>query len=233
MKIKQIHPHLTQVTQTFLFRINAFLVQEDDGLTLVDTCFRNATLIIGAAEQINLPIKRIVLTHADDDHVGSLDALVSRLGKVEILISERESRVMSGDKKLDATEKPGKRPGSFLKTKAKPTRLLQVGDTIGSLTVLDNKGHAPGQIALWDDRSGTLIAGDTFHSIPNRLDVVGDSSSFFRIPGWSSWHLPTLFESARKLAKLQPKYLAMGHGETLANPAKALSEAIRRIESKN
>jgi glyoxylase-like metal-dependent hydrolase (beta-lactamase superfamily II) len=39
------------------------------------------------------PIRRIVLTHAHFDHVGSLDALARALPGVEVLISARDVRL--------------------------------------------------------------------------------------------------------------------------------------------
>ncbi len=56
--------------------VNCYLVREDDGLTLVDTMIPGSQKkILAAAERLGAPIKRIVLTHAHGDHIGSLDAL--------------------------------------------------------------------------------------------------------------------------------------------------------------
>ena len=58
--------------------VNAYLVVEDDGLTLIDTAVTgSAKPILAAAERLGAPIRRIVLTHAHGDHVGSLDALAA------------------------------------------------------------------------------------------------------------------------------------------------------------
>ena len=68
--------------------VNAYLVEEEDGLTLVDTMIGgSAPRILAAAEQLGRPITTIVLTHAHGDHVGSLDALAERLPGVEVAIS--------------------------------------------------------------------------------------------------------------------------------------------------
>ncbi len=56
--------------------VNAFLVPEPDGLTLIDTTLpRSAKAILAAAERLRAPIVRIALTHAHGDHIGALDAL--------------------------------------------------------------------------------------------------------------------------------------------------------------
>ena len=55
--------------------INSYFVREDDGLTLVDANLPGrATRIVEIAMRLELPIRRIVLTHAHMDHTGSLDA---------------------------------------------------------------------------------------------------------------------------------------------------------------
>ena len=82
MKVTLIDPHLIQLTQ--LGAINCYLVREEDGFTLVDTCLRGAhRFILEFAAQARSPVKRIVLTHAHADHVGSLDALREKLASLE------------------------------------------------------------------------------------------------------------------------------------------------------
>ena len=68
-------------------------MREDDGFTVIDTmlpCSERA--IIGAAERRGAPIRRILLTDAHNDHVGSLDALAGALREAEVLIGTREAR---------------------------------------------------------------------------------------------------------------------------------------------
>src|SRR3954465_3238469 len=73
--------------------VNAYLVAEDDGLTLVDTLVpRRAKAVLRAAQGLGAPIVRIALTHAHGDHIGSLDDLVAALPGVEGLISARDAR---------------------------------------------------------------------------------------------------------------------------------------------
>lgn len=60
--------------------------------------------ILKAAEDIGKPITRILLTHAHEDHVGALDALKQNLPNVSVYVSERDNRLMSGDRSLDPNE---------------------------------------------------------------------------------------------------------------------------------
>ena len=73
--------------------VNTYLVEEDDGLTVVDTMLPgNAKKILSAAERTGRPIVRILLTHAHGDHIGSLDALAERVPEAEVAMPARDAR---------------------------------------------------------------------------------------------------------------------------------------------
>ena len=144
--------------------VNAYLVEEDDGLTLVDTMLpRSAGPILKAAG--GRPIKRIALTHAHGDHVGSLDALAEQLPGVEVLISGRDARLLAKDMTLDPGEPEDKLRGSYPGTKTRPTRTVEAGERIGSLEVVASPGHTPGHVAFLDTRDRTLYCGDTYSTL--------------------------------------------------------------------
>ncbi|MFP4321200.1 MAG: MBL fold metallo-hydrolase [Anaerolineales bacterium] len=222
MRVKQITPHLTQLTKYMM--INCYLVHEDDGYTLVDTAVANsAEAILEAAGQT--PIRRIVLTHAHIDHVGSLEELRPRLMETDILCSARTARLMSGDHSLDADEPQAKLRGGYPIVQTPPTHLLNDGDMVGSLRVVPAPGHTPGQIALFDTRDQTLIAGDAFSSIGG-LTVSGKFNPLFPVLMFATWHKPTALASARQLADLKPARIAVGHGGVVEPAAEALRKAI-------
>ena len=122
--------------------------------------------ILGAAERLGAPIKRIVLTHAHGDHIGSLDALAEALPDAEVIISTRDARPLAGDKSIDPGE-PGDNigKGSFPGAKTAPTRTVEPGEMIGSLEVIASPGHTPGHVALLDTRDRTLICGDAYSTL--------------------------------------------------------------------
>src|SRR5919204_1820532 len=114
MKVDTHGDYLTRVTRGGF--VNAFLVREEDGLTLVDTMLpRSEKRILQAAQSLGAPIVRIALTHAHQDHVGSVDALKRELPDAEVLISTRDARFLAGDKSLDPSEQGGKPRGGFQK----------------------------------------------------------------------------------------------------------------------
>ncbi len=226
MKITQHGSHMVQLTQLpHLLPINVYLVREDDGFTLVDTGFGAGRAILAAAQKLGAPIQRIVLTHAHGDHVGSLDELHKALPNVPVLLSAREARLLAGDHTLDPNEAPAQLRGSFPAIKTRATDTLVEGDEVGSLRVISAPGHTPGQIALLDQRDGSLIVGDAFQTRAG-LAVAGIVRWLFPLPALATWHLPTALASAHRLRALAPTRLAVGHGPVLADPLAAMDEAI-------
>ena len=227
MRTTQHGMYLTQLTQfPRLFPINCYLVREDDGLTLIDAGIAgNAPTIMSAAQALGLPIRRIVLTHAHGDHVGSLDALHTLLPDAEVITSARDARFLAGDMQLEPSEVGTKLRGSYQRVATKPTRLVEHGATIGSLEVVATPGHTPGHIALYDRRDGSLIVGDALQT-RGRVAVSGTLVPLFPFPALATWSRPQALESARRLRSLNPSRLAVGHGDVLEQPQAAMDVAI-------
>jgi glyoxylase-like metal-dependent hydrolase (beta-lactamase superfamily II) len=221
---------LTRITRLGI--VNAFLVEEEDGLTLVDTALPGSQKsILAAAGTLGRPIVRIVLTHAHQDHIGSLDALAGRLGGVEVAISGRDAKLLA----KDMTPEPGepadaKLRGGYSGARTRPTRLLSPGDRVGSLEVVAAPGHTPGQIALLDTRDRTLIAGDAFSTLGG-VATTARPNPRFPLPALATWHRPTALATARALRALDPARLAVGHGKTVEAPGPAMDRAILRAEA--
>ena len=92
MRTTTITSTLTQLTRMRF--VNAFLVREDDGFTLVDTTTGGAADdLIAAATALGGDIRRVAMTHGHGDHIGSADAIKERLGDaVEVLVPEADVR---------------------------------------------------------------------------------------------------------------------------------------------
>jgi glyoxylase-like metal-dependent hydrolase (beta-lactamase superfamily II) len=212
----------------FLGIVNCFFVEEDDGLTLVDTLApRGERRIMKAAARLGRPVVRIVLTHAHIDHVGSLDQVAQRLPEAEVSISARDARFLVGDHTLDPGEPQDKLRGGYPERETKPDRLLEAGERVGSLEVLPAPGHTPGQVALLDVRDRTLYCADTYSTLGG-VATTAKLNPRFPLSGMSTWHRPTALETARKLRALEPARLAPGHGKVVENPVAAMDAAIAK-----
>ena len=224
MATKRITTDLIQVTR--LGFVNAYLVREDDGFTLVDTALGGgaADALIGAARDAGGEIRRIALTHGHGDHAGGLDAIVGKLGGgVEVSLGEADARVWAGEKVIDGS----KVTGFWKDVETKPDVLLRGGERIGSVEVVPSPGHTAGHMAFLDTRDRTLIAGDVFTAY-GRPEV---SNHFY-------WRFPLAFgatvdrardlDSARTLRALDPARLAVGHGPVTQAPGAAMDAAIAR-----
>jgi len=220
MRTTAVTDNLVQLTR--LRFVNAFLVREEDGFTLVDTGIPGgADNLIRAADAAGGAIKRIALTHGHGDHVGSLDALKQKLGdSVAVLMPELDARIHAGEKVVE-----GKLPGGWPKITTTPDVRLQPGDHVGSLEVIAAPGHTPGHSAFLDTRDRSLLAGDTFTTIG---DVQVSNHFYWRFPlaAMATWDKRKDQESARALRALDPTLLVVGHGAPVRQPGAAMDRAI-------
>jgi glyoxylase-like metal-dependent hydrolase (beta-lactamase superfamily II) len=212
-----VTPTLLKLTR--LRAVNAYLVREDDGFTLVDSLIPgSADQIIDAARRAGGEIRRLAFTHGHMDHVGSLDALKQKLPGAQVLMPETDAKILAG-------ELPKPKKGGFPKLSTRPDILLSAGDRVGSLEVVPAPGHSPGHIAFLDTRDRAVIAGDVFTSIGG-LTVTNHFHLAFPLAYMGTADPAQDLASARTLRALEPSVLVVGHGGPVPDPGAAMEKAI-------
>jgi glyoxylase-like metal-dependent hydrolase (beta-lactamase superfamily II) len=115
-----------------------------------------------------------VSTHSHFDHIGSAHEFDTRLGhpaEADIMASPDLRRTCAdawiGAELLTALPHAGYDLRGFRLTPAPLTGHLDEGDVLDTgdraFAVLHLPGHSPGSIALWEERSRTLFAGDVIY----------------------------------------------------------------------
>jgi glyoxylase-like metal-dependent hydrolase (beta-lactamase superfamily II) len=227
MKTTQLSSNLCQVT--FLGFSNCYLLRETDGFTLIDTSVSGcATKILSAAQDFGGEVRRILLTHAHGDHIGSLDELHQSLGRIEIAIGEREAPLLHKDLTLRANEPQQKPKGGFPGAKSRPTHTLREGELYGSLRCIGTPGHTPGHMSFLDERDGTLFAGDALVCIGG-LHAVTNPPWYFPLTKLATWDASLANTSARHLLDYRPTGIAAGHGMFCGDGTAELDRALAEL----
>jgi glyoxylase-like metal-dependent hydrolase (beta-lactamase superfamily II) len=231
MKTTAISQYGRQLTRFGL--VNCYLVHETDGLTLIDANVKGSGLQILSAAG-DEPIRRILLTHAHIDHMGSVDELVAKHPALVVGASLRSVPMlkMPPERKLNAQElqnggagdSKGEVKGGTPGMQAPVNLILQEGITVGSLRVIETPGHIPGHVSFLDERDGTLYAGDALFGL-SHLGITGWAPWWF--PLNKCWNRGLAKQSAEKLLNFHIERFATGHGPLREGGREALQTAIR------
>ncbi len=194
---------------------NVYLCVDEDGLTLVDAAMPGKTdLIFNYLSRVGhhqSDIRRILITHADRDHAGSLADLQARTG----------ATVFAGALTADLLRQ-GKSPAHmprlvqwildrwpYAPVDPRVIEILTGGDglpVLGGLQVLPTPGHTLDHHAFYSPTTGILLAGDALNTRRHRLQVT---------PPAITADMAAARRSARRLLELAPAVLACGHGPPL------------------
>ncbi len=202
---------------------NAYLIEGDDGLTLIDAGYPDKEAAVFEAirglGRFPEQLKHLILTHGHPDHIGSAARIVRQTGArtymhpLDIPIAEsggpfRPMRAAPGvlrrvlckllyhpDKRLEpvAIDQP-----------LIPGEILPIA---GGFDVIHTPGHCAGQVALLWRPGRMLFAGDVGMNIMGLGDPVGFEN------------LEEGRASQRKVASLSFDAAGFGHGEPIVRDA--------------
>jgi glyoxylase-like metal-dependent hydrolase (beta-lactamase superfamily II) len=182
---------------------NVWLVGDDAECVVIDAAHDADAILAAVGERM---LVAILSTHAHDDHIGALGAVLAA--------RDAPTYLQPGDMMLWERIYPD----------APPSRPLEHGQRIAvaglDLEVLHTPGHSPGAVCFYAPALGTVFTGDTlFRGGPG---ATGRSFSDF----------PTIIESiTHRLLTLPPETVVLtGHGEstTIGAEAEHLAEWIAR-----
>ncbi len=190
------------------FRCNMWHVRGRDFDLLVDTGLGHFPL------RANVPMLRsgkplvCVASHAHFDHIGSHHEFEERwihAAEAEILADPRPEWTLAAgyaDEAMFIAPPAGWDTNAYRVKPAPATKLLADGDTVDlgdrSFTVIHTPGHSPGGIALFEEATGTLIAGDIVYDGELVTDTFHSDLGDYR-------------RSLERLARLPVKIVHGGH----------------------
>ena len=225
MKVPRLEPIAPRV---WLLRggltrlMNAYLLEEDDGVVVFDAGEKSMARAIAAAGARLGGIRQVVLGHGDTDHRGSAPAL----SKVAPVVCHPDA--------VAQAEGSGGRDYWHMEKLPTAIRLLHrfthrfiwdggpvkisgtvaAGERIAGFEVVELAGHAPGQIGLWRESDGVALVSDTVY-----LTSMTGRPTAAHVPN-EAYNLDTdaARASIRRLAALRPRIVGVGHLGPMTGP---------------
>jgi glyoxylase-like metal-dependent hydrolase (beta-lactamase superfamily II) len=203
---------------------NPYLLIDPDGLTLIDAglpgSHKKILRFMAGLGYAPGDLKRILITHADFDHVGGLAPLKKATG-ARVYASPVEAQAMA-EGHASRPVKPrrlvtrllfGLMGGMFKPARIQVDELLsdgQVLPVLGGLRVIETPGHTPGHVSFFAASTGILFCGDS---------IVSGETGLRGSSGANNWDQPKADESVRKQAALGAHILCSGHGPVVMDAA--------------
>jgi len=204
---------------------NPYILVDTDGLTIIDTGLpRSEKKILACIATLGKSahdVKRILITHSDLDHVGSLAAL-HKLTGARTYASKVESDAITAGHSSRQIKPSGfsvrRLVFSLLRPfmKAVPFQVDeilvggQVLPVLKGLRVIETIGHTPGHVSFYAPAVGVLFSGDSL--VTDENGIHGSRPSF-------TWDDARARESEKIQAALGANIVCSGHGPVITDAA--------------
>jgi glyoxylase-like metal-dependent hydrolase (beta-lactamase superfamily II) len=154
------------------------------------------------------------LTHAHPDHQGASHAICGLFG-LPLWCGAADANAMETAGEIMARMPRHWLSGTVGSRWVGPphpvSRRLREGDEVGGFRVLETPGHTAGHVSFWREQDRVLVLGDVLANmnIWTGLPTLREPERFFSLdPAMNR-------QSASRLAKLEPRLVAFGHGPPL------------------
>jgi glyoxylase-like metal-dependent hydrolase (beta-lactamase superfamily II) len=200
---------------------NVYLIVDPDGLTLIDAGLaRSARKILRLITDLGYfsrQLRRVIVTHADGDHVGGL-AAIKAASAARIYAHPIEAAAMAEGRMSRELKLRGPLKWLFALFypwfQPKPTVVDetvaegQVIPVLGGLRVVETPGHTPGHISLFAVSASVLFTGDSLVTEGDRLVLSREAYA---------WDPVQALESVKKQAALEARIVCPAHGPVVHN----------------
>lgn len=205
--------------QTVIYPV---VIYEDQEAILIDTGFPGNYQAILDLIDPAYPVKQVILTHQDLDHIGSLPQfLAAGKGELRVYAHEADQPTINGKapflkasperlqgvlSNLSPEEQEAFSTVFSEETSDNVTDVLHGGETLpfaGGLQVIHTPGHTPGHISLYHPDSKTLFTGDAM--------VVNDGMLLGPVPHFTP-KLEEATESLKAFEALEVERVICYHG---------------------
>ena len=235
--------------------VNVYLV-DDEPLTLIDTGPKTAEALARLENGLReykfglADIKRILLTHAHEDHCGLVKTIRDASPDCELWIHSWEDGFLFGDEAgthEDLLRRAGVLEEIIVENRQFYDLFRKTGDVVaresfnfyrdemqiefarGSLQVLHTPGHTPGSCSFLRESDRTLIAGDCLlkRITPNPVLAFDPVDKSRRFPAIAEYLV-----SLARIRNLAPTLVLGGHGEPITDYEELFNRYLRAHNSR-